>query len=340
MKRFAAAIIALLLSYPAVAHEVIVRQPQNTADSPQSSHSSSSFDSWLRHFKEDALAAGISEKTFDEAFAHTEAPLDRVIELDHKQPESTLTFERYLGNIVTSKRVEEGRKHMATNRTLLNKIGKKYGVQPRFIVALWSIETNYGKNTGGFAVTDALATLAWEGRRADFFRSELIDALKILQQEHMQPSELKGSWAGALGQCQFMPDSFLKYAVDYTHTGRRDIWGTKADVFASIANYLKSSGWDDSVGWGRPVKLPENFDRKLAEITSEKSLKEWSNLGVRTETGGKLPAKNIKASLIFVGEGDDAVPYIIYSNYKVLLKWNRSRFFATAVGTLSDKINR
>ena len=162
--------------------------------------------------------------------------------------------------MVTGKRTEDGRKQFAANRALLKKIGKKYGVQPRFILALWAIETNYGKNTGGFQIVDALATLAYDGRRAGFFRNELIDALKILGQEHMPAADLKGSWAGALGQCQFMPDSYLKYAVDYDGDGKRDIWNTKADVFASIANYLKSSGWNDSVGWGRPVELPENFD--------------------------------------------------------------------------------
>jgi len=333
--KYLAIIIALFFSFPAFAHEVL-QHSDNDASSP----SSSGFNSWLEQFKRDAEAKGIAPETLNEAFAASAAPLDRVIELDHKQPESTLTLERYLANVVTDQRVKDGRKQFAANHTLLKKIGAKYGVQPRFIVALWGIETNFGAHTGGFQVIDALATLAYDGRRADFFRGELIDALRILQQEHMPAAELKGSWAGALGQCQFMPDSYLKYAVDYNHDGKRDIWNTKSDVFASIANYLKSSGWDNKFGWGRPVELPADFDRSLADIASEKTLAEWGKLGVRAASGSKLPAKNIKASLVFVGEGDDAVPYIIYSNYKVLLKWNRSRFFATAVGMLADRVGR
>jgi len=320
-------LIAVLFSSPGFAHEV-----------QQVQENSRPFGLWLEEFKRDAEAQGIAPATLDEAFAHSEAPIDRVVELDRKQPESVLTLAQYLGNTVTDKRIKEGRRQLAANRLLLKKIGRKYGVQPRFIVALWGIESNFGGYTGGFEIIDALATLAYDGRRADFFRGELIDALRILEQEHMQASALKGSWAGALGQCQFMPDSYLKYAVDYDKDGKRDIWNTKADVFASIANYLKSSGWDDNIGWARRVALPVGFNRELADIASEKSLIEWGRLGVRAESGGKLPAKNIQASLLFVGEGDDAVPYIVYGNYKVLLKWNRSRFFATAVGMLADRV--
>jgi len=333
------AVIFFLLSSSAFAHEVLIQSPQSEESTLSPSFSSSSsFSSWLEQFKQDAEAKGISRATLDAAFAGSEAPLDRVIELDQKQPELKLTLDQYLARIVSDTRIKDGRKQFAANRTLLTKIGKKYGVQPRFIVALWGIETNYGTRTGGFNVIDALATLAYDGRRAGFFRGELIDALRIIEQEHMSADDLKGSWAGALGQCQFMPDSYLKFAVDYNGDGKRDIWNTKSDVFASIANYLKSSGWDDKVGWGRPVKLPDNFDRSLADNSSEKSLAEWNKLGVRTASGGKLPAQKMKASLVFVGEGDDAVPYIIYSNFKVIMKWNRSRFFATSVGMLADRV--
>ncbi|MDE3059782.1 MAG: lytic murein transglycosylase [Pseudomonadota bacterium] len=297
------------------------------------------FGLWLQEFEQEAKHRGISQATLDDAFADT-APLDRVIELDRKQPESVLTLDEYVARIVTPKRIREGRAQMAENRAILRKIGKRYGVQPRFIVALWGIETGFGHNIGGFRVIDALATLAYDSRRPDYFRGELIDALTILQQEKMPADDLEGSWAGALGQCQFMPSTFLAYAVDGDGDGKRNIWGSKADAFASIANYLKALGWKDSEGWGREVDLPDSFDKTLADIGKEKPLAEWRRLGVRRDDGGALPNKAIRASLIFVGEGDDAVPYLVYSNYKSLLKWNRSRYFATAVGLLADKIGR
>ena len=207
-------------------------------------------------------------------------------------------------------------------------------------MALWGIETNYGRNTGGFYTIDALATLAFDGRRSAFFREELINALTILQKENMAAGDMKGSWAGALGQCQFMPSSFLKYAVDYNKDGKRDIWDSKQDVFASIANYLKTEGWNSNEGWGRPVRLPKDFDNALADIKSSKTLSEWNKLGVRRLDGKPLPDEDLKASLIMVGEGEDASPYIVYGNYKVILHWNRSRFFATAVGNLADAIGK
>jgi len=298
-----------------------------------------SFDNWLNEFKNDALQEGISQDTLDDAFTNA-APSDRVLELDQQQPESTLTLAQYLANTVTEKRIADGKKYLAENRKLLTRIGKKYGVQPRFIVALMGLETSYGRNTGGFNAINALATLAYDGRRSDFFRGELMNALKILQAESMSASEMKGSWAGALGQCQFMPSTYLKYAVDYNRDGKRDIWDTQSDVYASIANYLKALGWNGKQGWGREVILPADFDMSLADITSEKPLTEWKKLGLHNADGDALPNANIQASLIMVGKDSDAVPYLIYGNYKSLLEWNRSRFFATAIGTLADEIEK
>ena len=307
--------------------------------SAQENAKNQSFDSWLSDFKRDAASQGISQNTLDDAFAETK-PLERVLVLDRKQPESTLTLDEYLENVVSDKRISDGRKFYAANKSLLAKISAEYGVQARFIVALWGIETNYGRNTGGFSTIDSLATLAFDGRRSEFFRDELLNALKVLQSEHMSAEDLRGSWAGALGQCQFMPSSFLKYAVDYDHDGKHDIWHTQSDVFASIANYLSSVGWNGNASWGGRVKLPPKFDKTLTDIKTEKTLQEWHKLGVRKLSGKTLPSDSMKASVIMVGEGADAVPYIIYSNYKVLLQWNRSRYFATAVGTLADAIGK
>ncbi len=297
------------------------------------------FRQWLSNFKRDAMSQGITKETLDEAFAET-GPLDRVLVLDRKQPESTMTLDEYLDGVVSQKRVSDGRRLYEENYDLLNRIGSEYNVQPRFIVALWGIETNFGKNIGGFSTIDSLSTLAYDGRRSEFFRAELINALKVLQSEDMPASDMKGSWAGALGQCQFMPTSFIKYAVDYNHDGKKDIWNTKADVFASIANYLQSEGWEGNEGWGRPVNLPPGFDRNLADIKATKKLSEWQHMGVRRTDGHALPTDNVDASLIYVGEGEDATPFLIYGNYKVLLKWNRSRLFATGVSMLADKIGQ
>ena len=226
---------------------------------------SQSFGSWLEAFRQEARSQGISDKTLDDAFKDT-APIDRIIELDRKQPEGTLTLAQYLANTINKSRIEDGRARFADNRELLEKIGTEYGVQPRYIVALWGIETHYGEHTGGFRTVDALATLAYDGRRSGYFRGELLKALHIIEDEHIDASTLQGSWAGALGQCQFMPTSFLSYAVDYDKDGKRDIWGTQADVFASIANYLNFLGWNANEEWGFAVALPKEFNTAQADI--------------------------------------------------------------------------
>jgi membrane-bound lytic murein transglycosylase B len=299
------------------------------------------FGMWLNEFRQDAMKQGISKKTLDEAFSDIE-PIESVIELDRKQPEGRMTLARYLKNTVTDHRVDEGKELMDEHRELLKKVSKEYGVQPEFVVALWGIETNFGSNTGGFDVVDSLATLAYDGRRSEFFRSELISALKILEQEHITVDEMQGSWAGALGQCQFMPSTFLKHAVDFNKNGKHDVWNEQGDVFASMANYLQSLGWNGDEGWGLRVQLPEGFDRSLLDIKKTKPMKEWSKLGVRKADGKPLPekgmVKDMEVTVALVGEGEDAVPHLMYSNFKALLNWNRSRFFATAVGTLAERI--
>ena len=293
------------------------------------------FGLWLQEFKQEALSQGISAETLEEAFASTQL-IDRIIELDRKQPETMQTLDEYLTNVVTDARADLGREMMVTHRDILTRIGREYGVQPRFIVALWGIETNFGGYTGNYSTVDALATLAYDGRRSEFFRGELLKALRISQDDRIPPSEIYGSWAGAMGQCQFMPSSFLNFAVDYDRDGKRDIWNTLPDVFASIANYLQESGWDGQEGWGMKVSLPPGFNEPSTDINDAKLLSHWQRQGVRLKDGSDLPPDAIKASLIVIGEGDDARPYLVTNNYKVLLKWNRSRYFATAVGMLAD----
>ena len=205
-------------------------------------------------------------------------------------------------------------------------------------MALWGIETNFGQHTGGFSVIAALATLAYDGRRSAYFRGELLNALRIIQEGHISAENMKGSWAGAMGQSQFMPSSFLSYAFDYDKDGKRDIWGTRKDVFASIANYLSSVGWRDDITWGREVVLPAGLDGKaLSDKKTVKLMAEWQALGVRLPGGGDLPKRNLKSRLVVPDRGDGRA-FFAYANYDNILKWNRSNFFAIAVGSLADQI--
>lgn len=294
------------------------------------------FSRWLEALRSEAAAQGISQATLNAALSDL-TPIPRVIELDRRQPERTLTFDEYLERVVSETRIAQARREYLRHRPLLEEIGRRYGVPPRFIVALWGIESSFGHNTGSYRVIPALATLAYDGRRSTFFRSELLAALRILDQGHVTPEDMRGSWAGAMGQNQFMPSSFLQYAVDHDGDGRRDIWRSHADVFASTANYLARAGWDAAYTWGREVHLPPGFDPALAGLDTRKPLAEWQALGVRRRDGGDLPAVAISASLVLPG-GPGGPAFLVYDNYRAILRWNRSTYFATAVGLLADAI--
>jgi len=292
---------------------------------------------WLEELRAEALGQGISPAILDAALKDV-APIPRVIELDRSQPEGTLTFQQYMERVVPNSRVKKGRNKLAKNAAALNAVHKVYGVQPRFIVALWGIETNFGQYTGGFSVVASLATLAFDGRRSAYFRGELLKALQILQEGHITPEKMVGSWAGAMGQSQFMPSSFVKFAIDFDGDGRRDIWTTKADVFGSASNYLAKSGWRGDQTWGRKISLPANFDKSLASLKITKTLAAWQELGVRRDNGNDLPkVAGMTASLVFPG-GEEEPAFLVYNNYKTVLKWNRSTYFAMAVGHLADRI--
>ncbi|MGE3770784.1 MAG: lytic transglycosylase domain-containing protein [Bdellovibrionales bacterium] len=293
------------------------------------------FAGWLERFKADAAAAGISTRTL-QALDTVEFK-DRVIELDQNQPESTMTLDEYLEKTVTPARVEKGRALLAKHRGVLNRVAQRYGVQPAFIVALWGKESNFGANTGGFMVLDALATLAYEGRRADYFRSELVNALKIIDAGHIRAADMKGSWAGAMGQCQFMPTSFFNYGADGNGDRRIDIWNTEADVFASAANYLNSEGWNGGETWGREVVLTQPIRESLIGLDNEDSLDTWAQRGIRAAMGGGLPKGRALASLI-QPDGPGTRAFLVYHNFRVLRHWNRSNYFSLSVGQLADAI--
>jgi len=293
-----------------------------------------SFQEWLKGVRQEARADGVSREVLDQAFRRVK-PIPRVIKLDRSQPEFKLTFKQYLNRVVSGKTVRGGRRLYREHRELLEKIGNRYGVEPQYIVALWGIETRYGKITGGYPVIASLATLAYDGRRSAFFRKELLRALKILEEGHIAVENMDGSWAGAMGQVQFMPSSFVTYAVDYDGDGRRDIWDNVPDALASAANYLSRSGWKKNQGWGGKVSLPTDFNKGLVGKNNRKTLKEWRQLGVTGK--GVNGQQNLRAYLVKPNKTGGPY-YLAYPNYNVILKWNRSNYFAISVGTLADRI--
>jgi|TARA_R110002126_G_scaffold13118_2_gene56392 membrane-bound lytic murein transglycosylase B len=262
----------------------------------------------------------------------------RVIELDQKQPEKKVSYADYRKRILSDSRITNGRANYKKHQKLLNEIGDKYGVQPKYIIALWGIETNYGSFTGGMQVLSSLATLAYEGRRSEFFTAEFKKAIQIAEQLDRPVDQLKGSWAGAMGQCQFMPSSYFAYAVDYDGDGKKDIWNSMPDVFASMANYLSSVGWTNDLHWGRAVTLPDSFPMDQEGRDIKKPLSYWANQGVTLLGGGALPVDdNIDASIIVPDkDGNDA--FIVSKNFNTIMHWNRSTYFATSVGLLADQI--
>ncbi|MEZ8414156.1 lytic transglycosylase domain-containing protein [Vibrio splendidus] len=299
-----------------------------------------SFEQYVEKLKQQGREEGISEAIIDEAFdGVTFKP--RAVKADKNQPEKKLTLDEYIPRAVPDWKVKQARSLYKKHYTALKRIGDEYGVQPRFIVALWGVESNFGKFTGNYSVIDALTTMAYEGRREAFFRSEAMAALKILDQGHIAPKEMKGSWAGAMGQPQFMPSSFLAYAADGSGDGKKDIWDTEEDVFASAANYLSQSGWDDKYTWGRQVHVPSTVSIEMQgrDEGKAKYLKEWSELGIKRYDDRPLPTldEDIKAWLI-MPDDETGRSYLIYNNYNVLMKWNRSYYFALAVSHLADRI--
>lgn len=301
---------------------------------------SANFDEYVEKLKVEARGNGISESIITEAFKDvTYKP--RAVKADRNQPEKKLTLDEYIPRAVPDWKVEQAKSLYKKHYDQLQQIGEQYGVNPRFIVALWGVESNFGKFTGNYSVIDALSTMAYDGRREAFFRKEAMAALEILQQGHISPADMKGSWAGAMGQCQFMPSSFLSFAADGNGDGKKDIWTTEADVFASTANYLSQSGWDEHHTWGRQVKLPKGFDTSIQGRDAEKGkyLQEWGAMGVTRYDGRPLPKldKDIKAWLIAPDDANGRV-YLVYNNYNVLMKWNRSYYFALAVSHLADRI--
>jgi membrane-bound lytic murein transglycosylase B len=293
------------------------------------------FSTFVASVKAEARRAGIRPATLDRAFANVHMN-PKVIELDRHQPEFTLTWQQYRDRIVSDARVTRGRDLYARHRTLLAAVTSRYGVPAGVIMGIWGIESDFGQSTGGFNVIEALATLTWEGRRASFFRSELMDALRILDHGDITPERMSGSYAGAMGQPQFMPDSFLKFAVDFSGNGRRDIWNDYGDIFASVANYLAKSGWSGRVPWGVPARLPAEFNPALAGRENQRRVADWAAIGVHPAAAA-LPADATAAVILPGGAGGEAF-LVCQPNFLAIRRYNPSDFYCLSVGLIGDKV--
>ncbi len=296
------------------------------------------FSAWLDALRAEARQSGISEATITASLGGVE-PVARVLELDRSQPRAAAKFCEYFGKRLTNTRIERGRRMLEEHRAVLQTVSQQYGVAPRFLIALWALESNFGDYTGEYRVIDALATLAFDERRGPMFRRQLLAALRIVDQGHQHPARMTGSWAGAMGQVQFMPTTFLDYAVDHDGDGRRDVWESLPDAFASAAHYLRRSGWNTDQTWGREVKLPATLARDKAALAQRKTLADWQRAGVRQRNGMDLPQANLQGSIV-LPSGNPAQAYLVYHNFNVLLRWNNSSFFGISVGSLADELSQ
>jgi peptidoglycan lytic transglycosylase B len=320
------------------------------SQSPAPAENAQAFKEWLDGVRAEAAQRGIRQEVIDDAFADVSEPLQIVIERDRSQAEKVLSLEDYIRRRLTATLVKRGRDAYGRYRPLLQAVSEKYGVPSRIIAGIWGIESNFGGFSGVRPTIGALTTLAWDPRRSTFFRTELFDALEILNRGDIEMSRMKGSWAGAMGQPQFMPSSYLQFAEDYDGDGRRDIWSSPADIFASIANYLRGHGWVAGSNWGREVKMTKEVAERI-ESTIEKRtggcsatrsmtvplpLSEWRKLGVRALDGTLLPNSEQKASL-FSGTTRH---FLAYGNYDAILEYNCSNSYALSVITLGERVSR
>ncbi len=306
-----------------------------TATTATAAATQQSFADWVKTLRAEAVSQGIRGQTVDRAFQSVKLS-DRVRELDSSQPEFARQVWQYLDSAVNDKRVQTGRQKMRDHAALLARVSQRSGVPAEILVAFWGIETDFGASTGGFPVIDALATLAYQGRRAAYFRAELLAALRILDSGDIGFDRMSGSWAGAMGQTQFMPTIFLKHAVDEDGDGRRDIWGSMPDVLASTAKFVQANGWRTGEAWGQEVRLPADFPYEQAELTVTKPLSDWARMGVVPVDGGALTGDAPAAILVLAGHQGPA--FLVRENFRAIMRYNPSTSYALAVALLADRM--
>ena len=292
------------------------------------------FKIWLREFKQEAKAENISAKTIKATFKHAKY-LPRVIVLDRGQPEFITPFLSYIDKRVTPSKIAHGRAMLEQYQVLLNQVEAQYGVPKQVLVSFWGLETGYGENKGGFGLPSSLMTLAYEGRRAEFFRTQLLDTMRIVDAGHNNVAGMRGSWAGAMGHMQFMPSTMLKHGVDADGDGRINIWSSLPDAFSSAANYLAKTGWRKAEPAILQVKLPEHFDYSLAQLNSRKSTGDWTKLGVLDIENNALP--NLENAAILLPQGWQGSAFMVFSNFDVIMDWNRSVNYAISVAHLANQ---
>ena len=296
------------------------------------------FEVWVKNFRAKALAKGVSARTFDKAFRGVTLN-QRVMQLDRKQAEFSRQIWDYLDTATSPKRVKNGKAALKKHRKVLKKIEKTYNVESEVVVAIWGLESSYGSNMGDINIIEALATLAYEGRRRKFGESQLLEALRIIERGDITPDRMMGSWAGAMGHTQFIPTSYQAFAQDFTGDGKRDVWNPRKpdDALASTANYLKRAGWTYGQPWGIEVKLPKNFNYGNASLKVKATPARWTELGVRTINGRKIP--NYGNGSVFLPAGSDGPAFIVFKNFSVIKRYNNANSYAMAVGHLADRIN-
>ena len=318
--------VALIMSFSLNGH----------AQSEPFKASETDFKNWLNDFKKQARNEGISQSTLDQAFKNVKLN-KKVLESDKKQPEFTSTFFDYFNRAVSDTRVANGQKNYEANKTLLDEVTKKYGIPGRFLVAFWGLETNYGSYTGNLPIIESLSTLAYDPRRSKFFTTQLMSALIILDKGHVSLKQMKGSWAGAMGQCQFMPSNYLQYAVDGDGDGKINLWDSLPDVFHSAGNFLNQLGWQAQENWGREVTLPKGFDYALADNKTARTLSDWKKLGITLADGREIPNEDMQAKLLLASDYLGPA-FLVYDNFKVIKRWNNADKYAISIGHLADRI--
>ncbi len=299
--------------------------------------SQSGFQRWVKNFRNVALTKGISARTYDRAFKGVKLNT-RVMQLDRKQAEFSRQIWDYLDTATSPKRVRNGQAMLAKHKRTLNRIEQKYGVDKKIVLAIWGLESSYGKNMGDINIIEALATLAYDGRREKFGKQQLLEALRIIQRGDITANRMMGSWAGAMGHTQFIPTSYQASAQDFTGDGKRNVWDPKdpSDALASTANYLKKAGWTHNQPWGVEVKLPKGFNYGNASLKVKATPARWTELGVRTVRGKKIP--NYGQGSVFLPAGADGPAFVVFKNFFVIKRYNNANSYAMAVGHLGDRI--
>lgn len=335
LKLFKATSLSLLRAAP-LSLALFSGQGFATSENLETPLTEESFQTCKAELQTEARQAGVKENTVTQVLGNSKLT-SRVIKYDRNQPEFVQTFPNYFGKRVTQWRINKGRELYQEHNALLTKLTQKYGVPAHYLIAFWGLETNFGSYKGKMPIIDSLATLACDPRRSKFFAKELIQALLLIDRENIEVDQMVGSWAGAMGHTQFMPSAYMRYAVDGDNDGKADLWNSVPDALTSAANFLSHLGWKTGFRWGREVALPDDFNYQLSGKDQQYPLDFWSEKGVTKTNGNPFGSAELEASLL-VPAGHQGPAFMVYDNFDVIMKWNRSEFYAIAVGHLADRI--